>query len=406
MRLLPASDQLIAATTKALIRIDAAGEASRVIPRVPGVGARIARGPSGTWWLAARDAIFIAEGEPSAPATRLGAAHGIVPGAGVFEMAEQETTGMHLDAAGTMWIASTDDRLYRCDVARDLTPRCTQVAHDGLSWRNRPVAMTHDREGTLWVASISGLGRLSGARFEAIPLAPAPKGRPELTPALLVDSLRRLWVGLHHQGLALSRSPRDTVPAFEFFDKTRGLSSDAVFGFAEGTGGVMYAATGRGLDVLRPADARLEPAAVDLGFDTGQVRDVAVVGDTLWVASASGLYWQHLGAPAPRDGAPRVFVTRLTVRGTEWPIPDRGLQHVSGLVFEAGAYHLQIEFLAPHIGMPSPRYQYRLGSTHEWSAPAASHAATLTGLRPDRYAFEVQAVTASGVRSAPAVLEF
>jgi signal transduction histidine kinase len=190
------------------------------------------------------------------------------------------------------------------------------------------------------------------------------------------------------------------------FDPPGGVSSDAVHGIAEGRAGVIYAATGRGLDVLRPVGTGFEPAAVDLGFDTGQVRDVAVERERLWMASANGVYWHDLGAPAPGDGAPHVFVTRLTVRGTEWPIPERGLQRVSGLVFEPDADHLQIEFLAPHIGMPSPRYQHRLGPGHEWSALTAAHAVTLTGLRPDHYAFEVRAVTASGTASAPAVMEF
>jgi signal transduction histidine kinase/ligand-binding sensor domain-containing protein len=406
LRVLPTPAETIAATARGLMRVSASAEPSRVRSSMPGVGARIAKGPHGSWWLATDDAIFVAPGSPSAPARRLGAAHGIAPGVGVFEAAGQETAGMHADAAGVMWIALADDRLYRCEVAADITPACVTIAHQALSWRNRPVTITDDGAGTLWVAAVSGLGRLRDGTFELIQAAPSAKARMELTPALLIDSRRRLWVGTHHQGVALSRAPGERTPQFEMIDTERGLSSDAVYAITEGKDGVMYVATGRGLDAIRFADSRVDVAPVELGFETGQVHDVAVSGHTLWVAAVNGVYWHNLDAPAPRDLRPHVLLRRLMVRGEEWPLPERGLERIGDLSFPPGAEHLQIEFLAPHVGLSPPRYQYRLSRAQSWSPPSAAHEITLTGLRPGAYTFEVQAVTATGVTAAPATMQF
>jgi signal transduction histidine kinase len=399
LRVIKSGDAVFAFTPTALIRIDGAGASSS--HDLPGVGARVVKGLRDEWWMASDDRVLVASGSPLARRRVLGPGNGWPAGVGVHASAGQEAVGMHLDRDGTMWLAGSDNQLYRCTAA-NVRARCATVPHPGVSWRRRPVTLGGDRQGTLFVASVSGLGRLSGDAFRPISLLTG--SRVELSPALFVDSRQRLWVGTHHYGAALLPDPSGPSPNVEFITTEHGLASDAVFAFAE-AGDAMYVGTGRGLSRLEPRDGRFVASRVDLGFETGQVHDLLFDGAALWIAAANGVFWQHRRDERSYEPAP-TLITRITANGVAQAVRDGGIDGVRGLVFDPGTDHVQVDFLSPHPGQQAPAYQYRLNDAAAWNGPHPTGSITLSALQPGHYQIEARALTPAGVAVKAAVMQF
>ena len=85
-------------------------------------------------------------------------------------------------------------------------------AREGLADPDEMRAMMEDRDGALWVATNSGLGRLSGDRFQTLTEGPAQDG----VRCLFEDRDGNLWVGTNRGLLRL----RDDV--FAVFGKSEG----------------------------------------------------------------------------------------------------------------------------------------------------------------------------------------
>lgn len=371
-------------------------------------GARIARGPAATWWIGTDEGIFVSGSSGSVPsvhsARRLGAAEGLHPGSLLFHDVSQPSSGMHLDASGRMWLATADDRLYRC--ASDSRTHCEQLPHDGISWRNRPVNLTDDRNGTLWIASVSGLARLRDGRTDVIHLRDPAVGRLELSPAVAVDPRGWLWVGTHHEGVAVSREPLAAKPSFEFVTTAAGLSSDAVYAIAE-TSSRVFLATGRGLDVVDAARAPLHAEPVDVGFETGVVQDLSAAGDgLLWIAAAAGVFRLETTAKPTTPVPLRTYIRRLFIGGAAWPLPERGAAQIGPLVLRPGDDDVRVEFTAPRAADRQQRYHYRLDpGSGSWSRPQTERTLTLARLQPASYTLQLRAVQ-DGADSVPAVVRF
>lgn len=210
----PIPTGVVATTASAIFIIDDAPDvraAAGAHPQAVGarlvnqaVGARLVNGPLNTWWSGTDSGIYVSRSPVPAVmgALRLGAAHGVRPDAALFHDDSQATSGMHMDRSGVMWLATREDNFYRCTLAREV-PACAEIARTGISWRRRPVTVTSDGAGTVWVASSSALMRHRDGRSEPVRLIEEPGGRTELSPAVFVDSAR----------LALGRDPSRWRPA-------------------------------------------------------------------------------------------------------------------------------------------------------------------------------------------------
>ncbi len=96
-------------------------------------------------------------------------------------------SGMWFDRAGTMWLASeTHVERVLPEVFPD--PRQRLTRDQGLSGLN-PQTFFEDRDGNIWIGTVSGLDRFR--RHRAVPL---PGDQPIVTPALAADTGGKVWL--------------------------------------------------------------------------------------------------------------------------------------------------------------------------------------------------------------------
>ena len=189
-----------------------------------------------------------------------------------------------------------------------------------------------DGDGNLWIASNGGVLRFDTSRGTWTAFPRRTVGGPvsnDLT-AVAVDDLGRIWFGSADRGISI------LDPAVERWD-TFIEWPDPRISVIRSFGTGVFIGTEAGLAL------RFEPQRTDIcnEIDVGcivpsfEVNDYAMIGDTLWVATAAGLgrfngtTWDSVGAlPAGSlDGA----VAALAVsEGTVWNITGREVRRLEG----------------------------------------------------------------------------
>lgn len=217
-----------------------------------------------------------------------------LPTSTVFRFAE--------DGSGRLWAATFTGpvSLHGEHWARP-TPAMAYPGHQART-------LFTDRDGTLWVATESGMVvlRRGASAFASVPanvgrvsqIAQAPDGalwvaeadggvRPLLekrgvagaSAGLLFDRDGVLWATTLGTGL-LRRSPQRTPAGFEYFRRTDGLSSDYVQPLLEDREGNLWVGSSRGLDRFRHANLIQVPMP-----DGAQDFAIAADGDALLVGT-------------------------------------------------------------------------------------------------------------------------
>ena len=217
-------------------------------------------------------------------------------------------SGMWFDRAGTMWLLS-ENRIERMlpDVFPD--PRQRLTPEQGLSGMN-PQTFFEDRDGNIWIGTVSGLDLLRRNR-----VVPLPSALEVVTPALAagLDGKVRISNFSSHSWLvdASGRQYESTELAFRF--SATGRDGRAALGTAQG--------------IWRPDDAgggtmiASPPAALK---DAVLVRALAQDSGGDWWASYLnlGIYRRHDGAwravADPRLPATRVLAMLADRRGRIW----------------------------------------------------------------------------------------
>jgi signal transduction histidine kinase len=127
----------------------------------------------------------------------------------------------------------------------------------------------------------------------------------------------------------------------------------------------------------------------------------------LWFGSREGLSRLE---PQPEQPAspPPVFISGVRVRGAARPVSALGEIELRGLDLPSDQNQVELEFVA--LGFRAGetlRYQYRLESRDlDWSRPAEQRTVNYASLEPGTYRWQVRAVTADGIASAPANATF
>ena len=150
-------------------------------------------------------------------------------------------------------------------------------------------AVAFDHRGRLWCATAAGVFWRDGLQWRT------PTGGEALgsTHCFLAERDGTLWIG-NWQGLFRFDGER-VVPG--------GLSGSLICALALGKEGVLYAAGPQGIWLRRPGGA----FEIVQGCWHQAIRAIAPLdAETLWIASASGLYLQNTrnGKPAKRFGTP------------------------------------------------------------------------------------------------------
>ena len=183
------------------------------------------------------------------------------------------------------------------------------------------IDLVQDRDGFLWLATQSGLGRWDGYKLRRYV---GDIGTPGALPdsyllALYLDGKGRLWVGTNAGGLVRydASSDRFSSP----LTGQAALTRNSVFAMLDDGQGAMWVGTGGGLDLLDPQHGtvvRHAALAGPRGLPDSSVQ--ALLRDSsgaLWVGTDKGLFRQAAGADRflrvslPSDGEGEPFVAKL-----------------------------------------------------------------------------------------------
>lgn len=141
-------------------------------------------------------------------------------------------------------------------------------------------ALRQTRDGYLWLGTYGGLVRFDGVRFQVYDNRNSGLRDNEVR-SLAEDAAGTLWVGTTAGGL--HRFARGTLEPVE----NSGIEHRTINALAAAPDGALWVGTSDGLFLLRNGQAARHP---DNALAHVYINDLTVVGETAWIASASGLF--------------------------------------------------------------------------------------------------------------------
>ncbi len=200
---------------------------------------------------------------------------------------------------------------------------------------NLVTAIAQTPEGYLWFGTWEGLVRYNGREFALFDRASVPQLRDSGVRALVAAADGTLWVGTSRGGVARLRDgewsvlgPEDGLPSAEIIE----LGLDR-------RGRVWVAMESEGVAV-REDDGHYRRFTINEGLPSNSTSDLALDGDTVWVASSHGISRIVDGkvrAFGESDGLPPGDVTTVLVRRDRsvWCGTERGVYRFDGQRFIA-----------------------------------------------------------------------
>ena len=310
------------------------------------------------------------------------------------------------DSRGDIWIARrapTRAILTRWD-------RATATFHryfdqDGLPGFSRPISFGEDRAGNVWVGFWGGgVARYSGGRFHLFtPAEGIPAG--SIT-AIYSHANGDLWIGSSSDGVVRVDDVDTARLRFIRYTTAEGLSSDSVYSITADRSGRVYIGMFSGIDRLDVSTGVIRHYALPDNLASSEVSlAYCDRNDTLWFGSERGLATLIPGTDDPIT-PPSMYIGGLRVSGEPYAVSELGDEAISDIELAARQNHVQIDFFSISAEAPV-RYQYKLeGADRDWTRPIDARSVTFPSLSPGRYRFLVRAISADGLTSAPANVEF
>jgi signal transduction histidine kinase/ligand-binding sensor domain-containing protein len=301
-----------------------------------------------------------------------------------------------------------------------------------------------DDQGDYWItASLGGMARFRGGRWERMFGPAGPAGGPFVPKSMVADARGRLFVQWNQRTLtrldggaqtafpipfgdyqpgdavALHSTAPDTVFVADRFGLARlqggrfqtlyagqaPLFSDVKGMVRTSAGDMWFAAPG---GIVHMTAAEVERAFADPGLPLSRERFGAADGlksrphthsrhaivqggdGRLWIATQTGTLWLD-PADISHHSPPRVAVSALST--------DRVYRDPSRLALPAGTSNVQIDFAVLAFSTPhSARVRYRIeGQDPDWIEAGTRRQAFYTNLPPGAYRFQVMAANENGV---------
>jgi signal transduction histidine kinase len=223
---------------------------------------------------------------------------------------------------------------------------------------------------------------------------------------MLSDSRGRLWVGAHADGLGVCDDPTAARPRWRVLSTADGLVSDAVFSLAEDRFGRIYAGTLKGVDRIDPTTGRVEHFDTSSGLVNNLVAgSVTALDGDIWFATGGGV--SRFRPTAPHDiPSPPIFVDRLTVDGSDRPVPVRGSDSITGVSLPSRTGVVEIGFTAVDLTPGSTLdFEFNLDDGVVWTATRGRRELRLAGLAPGPRTIAIRARQPDGVSGPQARVE-
>jgi signal transduction histidine kinase/ligand-binding sensor domain-containing protein len=270
-----------------------------------------------------------------------------------------------------------------------------------------PRAFGEDAHGNVWVGFEGQIARYRRGAFD---LFSSSDGVPAgAIRDILSDRSGGLWLASAQGGLVRVDGTATARPTFVAYTTAQGMASNDIEALTEDVDGRIYAAGGRGVDRLSPANGHIEHFTTADGLAPGRFRDAfRDHSGVLWFGTTTGL--ARLAPVNERPPAsPPIFINGVRVDGVPELISAVGEETVALPNLAPDQNQLQIDFVGLGFGSGDIlRYQYKLeGSDVAWSVPNEGRSVTYARLGPGRYTFAVRAVNTDGrVSRVPAAMTF
>lgn len=315
-----------------------------------------------------------------------------LPGIEVFRIFE--------DSRGDLWMGTFGDaRLLRWE-------RATDTLHpygpaNGLPHR-AGTAFAEDRSGTVWIGFYTGeIARWRHGAFEIFSGSGLPT---ELVNSLYCDRKGRLWIGAHSGGLVVTDDPTAEVPVWRTLTTNDGLASDGIFTLTEDALGRIYAGSFKGMDRLDPETGLIEHFDTSSGLANNLVvGSTATPGGDLWFATSGGVS-RFRPSKSTDHPPPPVFVDRLAIDGTEYPVPLRGTDFFDAIRLPSGTDLIDIGFAAATL-TPSLRVDFEFNiddPSGVWTTTHQQRSIRLVGLSPGQRTIAIRTRKHDGTTGVPA----
>ncbi len=200
-----------------------------------------------------------------------------------------EPTALFLDQKGTLWIGTASQGLYSLSQGK--------LLHNGVrQLSGRVMAIKEDKARNLWVGLLEG--GLCRVQTQNVECYTEKEGlNSNSVTSIFEDREGGLWLG------TLSGVSRLADGKFTTYDRSKELSEDFVWGLYQSPEGSIWAGTKDGLDQLDHGHLK--------SYKGGPKRDdnivVSVAADgagNLWAGTAGGLKRLHHGKLVPYDAEP------------------------------------------------------------------------------------------------------
>ncbi len=409
------------------------------IDRRHGIGEAYVRAlweyPAGVLWIGSTDGLYRREGET---VQRFGRDSGLLSDS-ILALADTPEFGLLVGTFGSGLAHLVGGRAQALPGTASLA--ALQVR-----------ALLPRADGSLWIATNSGLFRLIGAQLTHF-------GREEGLPrnfamALTEDHAGQLWVGTSG-GMA-----RFADEHFEPYTRAQGLQAEDVFAIHSQASGELWIASNQGLK--RFANGRFQDVrGDDPAFNSSLFQIVEDADGNFWISSNRGIFRLaaneiaavRAGLPGPvsvqrhdrsdgmsneqANGASQSAAIRLADGGLRFataegvaavnpqrPFPSRPLRinavieaifvdneridSISEQTLSAGVKRLEFSYVGLSLLTPKRlRYRHRLiGFDEQWVDADRGRVAAYTNLAPGEYQFEIEASSGAVIARAPAVRFF
>ena len=318
---------------------------------------------------------------------------------------------LYEDSRGDLWVStigSSGNGLARWERATRTVRDMAQTEGLPSLKEKLPAVFAEDGAGNIWVGfNQGGLARYAANRFTVF--TPDDGLPPGGINDLHLDQAGRLWVATSRGGLSRIDEPAAARPAFVNFSTGEGLSSNSVTALTEDLYGRIYAGTGRGVDQITPATARIKHFTTADGLAPGEIfTAIRDRSGALWFGTRQGLS-RFVPEPEQTSQPPPVLINGLRLAREKQSVSALGETEILLPELAPDRNQLQIDFVGLSFAPGETlRYQYRLeGADAGWSAPTEQRTINFASLAPGRYRFLVRAVNSDGVASpTPAAVTF
>jgi ligand-binding sensor domain-containing protein len=326
------------------------------------------------------------------------------------------------DAAGNLWIATTDGGISRLKIVGanpDNPVFKTFSLAEGLPSESIH-ALHFDKTGRLWFASQSGeIGILDKEKISLLGTTNGLPGSP--VRSLAEDKYGMLWAGTAGRGVGFLDIYFDKTLHFRQLDALDSLASPNVYLLQTDSKGQLWVGTERGVDrILTDSSGRfLRVKHFGLaegfrGIETCQNASLLGPEGDIWFGTMNGLTHYlppsdsiHGSAPKPILTGVRLFYEPLeTSVMAKWSGNWGGL--VDGAVFPYNQNHLGFEFFATDFSnQERVMYAWQLaGQETGWSPFSNRTEVSYANLPPGDYHFRLRARNEDGITSQPMEVYF